>query len=148
MASLIRLIALGLLLLSAGSLVRAQDADAEEVESPEDSKITYAEIRSCAGCSLNRMPEVKSFLYVDAPKYENVKVEYEHGVEPVVYWYDRKQRLKDLERLGGRSRSALNELFKKKGFVLKEENVAQNSDPQASGTESTSSDDTVKKDEL
>jgi hypothetical protein len=59
-----------------------------------------------------------------------------------------KQRLKDLERLGGRSRSALNELFQKKGFKLKEEKPAENGDAPTPEAAPTFSEENIKKDEL
>jgi hypothetical protein len=42
---LVHCLVLGLLVLCLSTLARGQNADSEEIESPEDTKITFAEIR-------------------------------------------------------------------------------------------------------
>ena len=47
----------------------------------------YAEIRSCSGWKLNRLPKVKEFIKQEAEKYEGVEVKYVGG-DPRVVFYD------------------------------------------------------------
>ena len=40
------------------------------------------EIRSCSGCKLNRLPELRRFLKDEAKQFEGLNVKYIHGRNP------------------------------------------------------------------
>nr|NP_001299691.1 uncharacterized protein LOC106128355 precursor [Papilio xuthus]BAM18449.1 unknown secreted protein [Papilio xuthus] len=85
----------------------------------EKSDIASARIESCRGCSLNRLPEVKSFVMEDAPKYERLEVKFITGADPELILLDSNDR--ELERilLSRLSRSECNDLVQSKGFSKK-----------------------------
>ncbi|XP_014362249.2 selenoprotein M [Papilio machaon] len=85
----------------------------------EKSDIASARIESCRGCSLNRLPEVKSFIMEDAPKYERLEVKFISGADPELILLDSNDR--ELERLllSRLSRSECNDLVQSKGFSKK-----------------------------
>uniref|UniRef100_A0A1B6KZQ4 Selenoprotein M n=2 Tax=Graphocephala atropunctata TaxID=36148 RepID=A0A1B6KZQ4_9HEMI len=94
---------------------------AQENDIPSDV-VARGEVQSCRGCSLNRLPDVKSFIYSDLPKYNGVEFHPIHGAVPHLVLFDLSD--KEVERidLTSLSRKECNELVRK-WFTLKEEEV-------------------------
>ncbi|VEN60099.1 unnamed protein product [Callosobruchus maculatus] len=74
----------------------------------------------CPGCSLNRLPEVRAFVYDDIPKYENVEWKKISGAPPELIFLNEADE--ELERyfLSKLNRDECNQLLQSKGFKLKE----------------------------
>nr|XP_034840020.1 selenoprotein M-like [Maniola hyperantus] len=85
----------------------------------EKSDIISAKIETCRGCSLNRLPEVKSFVMEDAPFYNKVEVKFISGAPPELIFLGNGD--KELERvvLSSLSREECNELLANAGFSKK-----------------------------
>ncbi|XP_068629994.1 selenoprotein M-like [Battus philenor] len=89
----------------------------------EQSDVASARIESCRGCSLNRLPEVKRFIFEDAPNYERLEVKFITGADPeLILLNDGDQELERLP-LAHLSRSECNELIQSKGFTKKAKNT-------------------------
>lgn len=75
--------------------------------------------QSCPGCSLNRLKDVKTFVYDDVPKYENVEFKRISGHPPELVFLNAADE--ELERipLSKLNRRECNELLTEKGFELK-----------------------------
>lgn len=75
--------------------------------------------QTCRGCSLNRLPEVKSFVMEDAPFYESIEVKFISGAPPEMIFLGEGD--KELERiaLSSLSRQECNELLVNAGFTSK-----------------------------
>ena len=92
---------LGLALL--GSLLLVVRADEDEVEGEngeewEDNSVYKAIIESCSGWRLNKLPEVKNFIYGDfESKYDRTVFKKIPGKAPEMIFYT--QSGKELERL-------------------------------------------------
>ncbi|XP_046666974.1 selenoprotein M-like isoform X1 [Homalodisca vitripennis] len=87
-----------------------------------DHKAIYknTNLQSCRGCSLNRLPDVKSFIYSDLPKYRGVEFHPIHGAVPHLVLFDESDKELDRINLSSLSRDECNELVRK-WFSLKEE---------------------------
>ncbi|VEN60100.1 unnamed protein product [Callosobruchus maculatus] len=85
-----------------------------------DNQIVRARLESCPGCSLNRLPEVRAFVYDDIPKYENVEWKKISGAPPELIFLNEADE--ELERyfLSKLNRDECNQLLQSKGFKLKE----------------------------
>ncbi|KAJ2952424.1 hypothetical protein O0L34_g6728 [Tuta absoluta] len=84
-----------------------------------DSDIKSARIETCRGCSLNRLPQVKSFVMEDAPAYERLEVKFITGAPPeLVLLGDKEQELERLP-LSQLNRAECNDLVQSKGFSKK-----------------------------
>ncbi|XP_030034603.1 selenoprotein M-like [Manduca sexta] len=75
--------------------------------------------RSCRGCSLNRLPQVKQFVMDDAPKYDRLEVKFISGAPPELVLLGDGDR--ELERLplSQLNREECNELLQERGFTKK-----------------------------
>lgn len=75
-------------------------------------------LKSCPGCQLNRLTEVKQFIFEDVPKYENVEFKKIPGAPPELVFLDEKDN--EVERIELRSfnRKECNDLLKRKGFAM------------------------------
>lgn len=80
------------------------------------SEYASARVESCRGCSLNRLPEVKKFIYEDIPLYENVEFKPIPGAMPELVLL--RENFEEVERiqLSQLNREECNELLISKGF--------------------------------
>nr|CAI5819331.1 unnamed protein product [Callosobruchus analis] len=85
-----------------------------------DSHIVRARLESCPGCSLNRLPEVKAFVYDDIPKYENVEWKKISGAPPELIFLNEADEEVERYFLSTLNRVECNKLLQSKGFKLKE----------------------------
>merc|ERR1719347_269785 len=112
----------GLLSLLVVAFVRAEEDEAEGEDGVqfEDDTIYRAVIESCSGSRLNKLPEVKNFIYGDfESKYERTVFKKIPGKAPEVIFYT--QSGKELERLNIEKfdREELNKMMVAKGIPLK-----------------------------
>ncbi|CAH1403287.1 unnamed protein product [Nezara viridula] len=84
-----------------------------------DRSFSKAEIQSCRGCSLNRLKEVKAFIYEDLPNYDNIDFKAIHGAPPELVLYSEDMKEKERISLKDLSREQCNDLLKQKGFTKK-----------------------------
>ncbi|KAL2718968.1 selenoprotein M [Vespula squamosa] len=82
-----------------------------------ENKYTFATVESCSGCSLNRLPDVKKFIFEDVPRYDNVDFKHIQGASPELVLYDENE--KEMERLSllTLTRQECNNLLLSKGFM-------------------------------
>ncbi|XP_012275309.2 selenoprotein M [Orussus abietinus] len=75
-----------------------------------------ARIESCKGCALERLPDVKAFIFEDVPLYENVEFQHIQGVPPDLVLLNEHEE--EIERLplAKLTRDECNELLVLKGF--------------------------------
>ena len=87
-----------------------------------------AEIVSCSGWALNKLPELKSFLKDgEAESYVGVTVKYVHGRTAVMTIYDdQKNVVEKVDLHVIKSKKRLHEIMKEKGFVRKGDDSASN----------------------
>lgn len=80
-----------------------------------------AEIVSCSGWALNKLPELKSFLKDgEATSYIGVTVKYVHGRTAVMTIYDEQKNVVEKVDLHViKSKKRLHDIMKEKGFVRK-----------------------------
>lgn len=78
--------------------------------------------QSCASCQLNRLPDVKKFIYEDVPKYENVEFKKIPGAPPELVLLDENDAEVERIKLAPFSREDCNSLLREKGFKSKEVN--------------------------
>jgi len=85
------------------------------------SEVTYskARVESCPGCSLNRLKEVKAFVYEDLPKYDNVEFKKIQGAPPELVLFNEADEEVERLPLKALSRMDCNDLLLSKGFNLK-----------------------------
>ncbi|XP_046738731.1 selenoprotein M-like [Diprion similis] len=78
---------------------------------------TAARVESCRGCSLNRLPEVKKFIFEDLPLYENVEFKPIPGAVPELVLLNKEEEVERLQ-LSRLNREECNELLVNKGFKI------------------------------
>ncbi|XP_014278935.1 selenoprotein M [Halyomorpha halys] len=88
-----------------------------------DRKFSKAEIQSCSGCSLNRLPEVRAFIFEDVPNYEDAEFKHIQGAQPELVLYSHDHKEVDRIPLRDLSRKQCNALLKEKGFAKKSKKV-------------------------
>lgn len=83
---------------------------------------TRGRVESCPGCSLNRLHEVKKFIFDDLPKYSGIEFKKIQGAPPELVILDELDE--EIERIPLRDldRKQCNELLVTKGFKLKIQN--------------------------
>jgi len=89
------------------------------VSAAEDDQVAKGRVESCSGCSLNRLHEVKQFIFEDLPLYHNVEFKSIGGAKPELILLNEKGD--ELERiaLSKLNRAECNQLLLKKGFYKK-----------------------------
>jgi len=99
----------------------AESPNEDEVGLEEiDQKVSRGEIQSCRGCSLNRLPDVKAFVYGDISKYDGLEFHPIPGAPPQLVLFDKSDNeLKRID-LSSLTRKQCNEQVNK-WFKLKEE---------------------------
>ncbi|XP_067011203.1 selenoprotein M [Anabrus simplex] len=88
--------------------------------SVEDKTVTTARIESCKGCRLNRLPDVKKFIFEDVPLFKDVTFKPIPGASPELILLNKFDQ--ELERidLAPLSRKDCNALLIDRGFQRKE----------------------------
>ncbi|XP_051165558.1 selenoprotein M-like [Leptopilina boulardi] len=76
----------------------------------------FAKVESCRGCSLNSLPDVKSFIFNDLPLYEDVEFKHIQGAKPELIFYDKNDEEIERLALSQLMRDECNELLLSKGF--------------------------------
>ena len=86
----------------------------------EDTKIHSAKVESCAGWRLNKLPEVKTFIYEDLEKkYQRTSFKKIPGKSPeMIFYNDNGEELERLD-ISKMKRDELNALIVAKGIPLK-----------------------------
>ncbi|XP_033230667.1 selenoprotein M-like [Belonocnema kinseyi] len=79
----------------------------------------FAKVESCRGCSLNSLPDVKSFIFNDLPLYENAEFKPIQGAKPELVLLDDKNEEVERLALSQLTREECNELMVSKGFTKK-----------------------------
>ncbi|XP_066596679.1 selenoprotein M-like [Prorops nasuta] len=79
-----------------------------------------ARVESCSGCSLNRLPDVKQFIFQDLPDYENVEFKHIQGAVPELVLFNNNDEEVERLQLSRLTREECNELLVSKGFKKKE----------------------------
>ncbi|XP_014206251.1 selenoprotein M [Copidosoma floridanum] len=77
---------------------------------------SHAVVESCKGCQLNRLPDVKSFIFEDVPKYNNVEFKHIQGAPPELVLYNDQEQEVERLKLAKLIRDELNDLLVSKGF--------------------------------
>merc|ERR1712179_529542 len=86
----------------------------------EDGVQFEAVIESCSGWRLNKLPEVKNFIYGDfESKFERTVFKKIPGKAPEAIFYDAKNKVVEKLNIEKFSRSELNQLMIKKGIPQK-----------------------------
>ncbi|XP_015600570.1 selenoprotein M [Cephus cinctus] len=83
----------------------------------ESSKYAFARVESCRGCSLNRLPEVKKFVFEDLPLYENIEFKPIPGAIPELILLNENEEEVERLQLSQLNREECNELLSSKGFT-------------------------------
>ncbi len=78
------------------------------------------EIRTCSGCKLNRLPEVRSFIKNDAKKFR-VPVKYIHGRNPDLVKFSPEGAELEIHDLSGLNNQGILELLNNLGIVVSED---------------------------
>ncbi|XP_014238930.1 selenoprotein M-like [Trichogramma pretiosum] len=81
-----------------------------------ENHYAYAVVESCRGCQLNRLPDIKSFIFEDLPKYEGVEFKHIQGVPPELVLYNNEEKEMERFQLAQLSRKECNDLLISKGF--------------------------------
>lgn len=75
-------------------------------------------IESCSGWSLNRLPELKSFLKDgEAESYHGISVEYIHGRQAVLTIYDDEEEIEKITLSDYKTKEEMHALLVEKGTV-------------------------------
>ncbi|XP_012251398.1 selenoprotein M-like [Athalia rosae] len=82
-----------------------------------DNEYASARIESCRGCSLNRLPEVKNFIFQDVPLYDNVEFKPISGAIPELVLLNNNDEEVERIQLSRLNRKECNELLVSKGFT-------------------------------
>ncbi|XP_044262947.1 selenoprotein M-like [Tribolium madens] len=88
-----------------------------------NTKIARARVESCPSCKLNRLPEVKAFIYEDLPKYDNTEFKKIQGAPPVLLFLNDADEIVEQHSLEKFSRQECNNLLKSKGFNIKDKEL-------------------------
>ncbi|KAG5892419.1 hypothetical protein JTB14_003355 [Gonioctena quinquepunctata] len=83
-----------------------------------DNEIVRARLESCPGCSLNRLHDVKKFVYDDIPNYENVEWKKISGAPPELIFLNSADEEVERHPLRQLSREECNKLLQSKGFKI------------------------------
>ncbi|XP_014474090.1 PREDICTED: selenoprotein M-like [Dinoponera quadriceps] len=78
-----------------------------------------AKVESCSGCSLNRLPDVKHFIFEDLPQYNNVEFKHIQGAVPELVFFNEHEEEVERLVLSSLTREECNDLLVSKGFTKK-----------------------------
>lgn len=111
---------LGLVFLLSFCFFVSSEESPKEVSAPSDKRIAYAVIESCGGWRLNRLPEVKKFIFQDVPLFHNVEFKQIAAAPPdLVFLNKDKEEVERLD-LSEKSQKECNQLLLDRGFYKKE----------------------------
>ncbi|CAH0380829.1 unnamed protein product [Bemisia tabaci] len=99
--------------------VKSSDIPVSEEHQALRAQVHRAEIQSCRGCALNRLPEVKAFIYEDVGKYNNIEFKPIPGANPDLVLFTKNNQELDRIDLSRKSRRECNDLLLHWGFSLK-----------------------------
>lgn len=91
----------------------------------EIEQVSMAEIQSCRGCALNKLPDVKAFIYEDVPHYPNVIFKPIPGAPPELVLYNNLHQEFRRLPLREKSREECNMLLKQYGFSSELDDVTK-----------------------
>ncbi|XP_011502985.1 PREDICTED: selenoprotein M-like [Ceratosolen solmsi marchali] len=77
---------------------------------------SYAVVESCKGCQLNRLPDVKNFIFEDLQHYENVDFKHVQGAPPELVIYNKNEKEIERLKLAQLTQQECNDLLVTKGF--------------------------------
>ncbi|KAF7269579.1 selenoprotein M-like [Rhynchophorus ferrugineus] len=86
-------------------------------QAEKDKKIVSARIESCPGCSLNRLPEVRAFIYEDIPKY-GIEWKRIPGNPPELLFFNAADEEIERHELRNLNRKSCNRLLESRGFQM------------------------------
>ncbi|XP_012527558.1 selenoprotein M [Monomorium pharaonis] len=89
------------------------------VTNSANSYYASARVESCSGCSLNRLPDVKQFIFEDLPQYDNVEFKHIPGAIPELVLFNEHEEEVERLVLSKLTREECNELLVSKGFTKK-----------------------------
>lgn len=95
--------------------IKADDPATEEA----DNVIVRAVVESCGGWRLNRLPEVKRFIYEDIPLYHNVEFVRKPGAPPILMLKNNDGKDVEKIQLQDYNREQCNDLLLSRGFYKK-----------------------------
>jgi len=101
------------------AVVLLVNADEPATEEEEDTAVVRAVVESCSGWRLNKLPEVKKFIYEDVPLFHNVEYVKKGGAPPVLMLKNAAGITVETIKLDDMSRDQCNELLLKRGFYKK-----------------------------
>lgn len=70
---------------------------------------------------MNQLPRVKAWIRTEAPKFDNVNVEYQHGKTPTMHFYDSEGNTLFKEVVSAMSADEINLLLSRNGFQFRPE---------------------------
>jgi len=85
-----------------------------------DKDVALCRVESCGGWALNRLPEVKKFIYDDLPLFHNCDLKIVGGAKPEFFLINKHNEMIEKFPLSDLSREECNNLVKSKGFFKKE----------------------------
>lgn len=87
----------------------------------EDKEVYRAIVESCGGWRLNRLPEVKRFIYEDLPLFHNVEFKKVGGAPPELILIGKGGEELERIELEHKNREECNQLLTQRGFYKKSE---------------------------
>lgn len=100
-----------LLLLPVLALVLADDT--------ATSSVVKARVESCGGWRLNRLPQIKKFIYEDIPLFHNVEFKSKPGANPDLLLLNSNDEIIERIDLSKFDREGCNQMLMAKGFYKK-----------------------------
>lgn len=91
----------------------------EEEASVKNTDIVKARVESCSGWRLNRLPEVKKFIFEDIPFFHNVEFKNKPGANPDLLLLNSDLEIVERIDLAKLNREECNDLLTQKGFYKK-----------------------------
>jgi len=85
-------------------------------EEEQEARPVRAEVISCSGWRLNRLPEVKAFIFEDVRLYHNVEFVKSPGAPPTLALYDASDKEYLRLPLSDSNREACNQELLSRGF--------------------------------
>lgn len=92
------------------------DEPVVEVVQVVDKDVVRGVVESCSGWRLNRLPEVRSFIFDDVPLFHNVEFERKPGAPPNLYLLNKNDKKVETIDLSPLTREECNQLLLHKGF--------------------------------
>ncbi|XP_017880689.1 selenoprotein M-like [Ceratina calcarata] len=83
------------------------------------NQYAFAIIESCSGCRLNRLPDVRQFIFEDVPNYNNVAFKHIQGAVPELVLFNENEEEVERLPLSSLTREECNNLLISKGFTKK-----------------------------